>query len=296
MTALARISPPNQNGIVGVDFSPDGRYIAVADNRGSVHLYDFIALRSGDSAPVFSSFIGDDNTWDVEFHPYRDQLMACNGDGTLTVLNFMGRVLATIDEGISLTQCNYSRSGHILAVAGSNLVKFYQLVQNDGFALIETRSGFDEAGINDVIFSHDDTILYTAGDNRFTAWNIETGNEIWSVDVGNTWSINPVPNGNIITTGSSSRVELYNPRGTRITSFVGHDNDVIESAYNPSGELFVTGSWDNNLRFWNANGENTQILHTVNHGEFIVDVGWSPDGALVATVGNNGLLILWGIP
>lgn len=296
VTELARISPTSQNGIVGVDFSPDGRYIAVADNRGSVHLYDFIALRTGDNVPVFSATVGTSTTWDVEFHPYRDQIMACNSDSTLTVLNFAGRVLASADTPNGLTQCNYSRDGEILAVAGNSEVVFYQLTQNDGFALIETRTGFGEAGINDVIFSHDDTILYTAGDVGFSAWNIETGAEIWSVDVGNTWSINPLPNGNIITTGSSSRVELYNPRGTRITSFSGHSNDIIESAYNPSGDLFVSGSWDYNLRFWDATGETTQILHTVNHGEYIVDVGWSRDGALVATVGNNGLLILWGIP
>ncbi len=34
----------------------------------------------------------------------------------------------------------------------------------------------------------------------------------------------------------------------------------------------------------------------LNHGEYIVDVGWSRDGALIASVGNNGLLIIWGIP
>lgn len=300
VTELARISPPISEGsgygIVGVDFSPDGRYITVADNRGSVHLYDFIALRTGDSTPVFSATAGTSTTWDVEFHPYRDQLMACNSDSTLTVLNFAGRVLASADTPNGLTQCNYSRDGEILAVAGNSVVVFYQLTQNDGFALIETRTGFDEAGINDVIFSHDNTILYTAGDNQFTAWSVMTGNEIWSVDVGNTWSINPLPNGNIITTGSSSRVELYGPDGRIITRFSGHSNDIIESAYNPSAELFVSGSWDNDLLFWDAKGETMIALHTLNHGEYIVDVGWSRDGALVASVGNNGLLILWGIP
>ncbi len=293
VTELARIAPPYQNGIVGVDFSPDGRYIAVADNRGLIHLYDFIALRTGDSAPVFSGLVGVDVTWDVEFHPYRDQLVGCSGYGRVIVFDFSGAELARLDGTNHITQCNYSRDGELLALAGRGEVRFYRV--NDG-VFTEIRSGFGEVGINDVIFSHDDTILYTAGDNRFSAWNIETGDEIWSVDVGNTWSINPLPNGNLITTGSGSRVELYAPDGTLITRFVGHSNDVIENAYNPSAELFVTGSWDNNLRFWDATGETTRILHTLNHGEYIVDVGWSRDGALVASVGNNGLLILWGIP
>ena len=54
---LARIVPPNHDdnyGIVAVDFSFDGRYIAVGDNTGTVHFYDFATLRQGSQEPVFS--------------------------------------------------------------------------------------------------------------------------------------------------------------------------------------------------------------------------------------------------
>jgi WD40 repeat protein len=295
VTELARIQPATGTGygIVGVDFSPDGRYIAIADNAGYILLYDFIQLRMGDSAPVFSRWVGGSVAWDVAFHPYRDWVVGCNGDGTLIGVNFSDVQLFMQSVGRQITQCNYSHDGAILAVATGEFVIFYEY--SDG-GLRETQRSFDEAGINDVIFSHDDTILYTAGDQNITAWDVATGAQLWRQNIGNTWSINPLPNGNLITTGSDSRVEIYNPDGQLLYNYSGHTMDVIENAYSPDARLFVTGSWDNQLLFWDARGETTNPLYRLDHGEYIVDVGWSRDGALIASVGNNGLLIVWGIP
>lgn len=295
VSELARIQPTTGGGygIVGIDFSPDGRYIAIADNAGYILLYDFIQLRTGNSDPVFSRWVGGSVAWDVAFHPYQDLLVGCNGDGTLLGVNFADVQLFIQRVGRQISQCNYSHDGTILAVVTGEWVIFYEY--SDG-ALRETQRGFDEAGINDVMFSQDDTVLYTAGDQSITAWDVATGAQLWRQQVGNTWSLNPLPNGKLITTGSNSRVELYNPDGRLLYHYSGHTMDVIENAYSPDAQLFVTGSWDNQLLFWDATGQTHNALHTLNHGEYIVDVGWSRDGALIASVGNNGLLILWGIP
>lgn len=301
VTALAIISPPrNRQGyysIIGVDFSPDGRYIAIADSAGYIHMYDFIALRTGDDKPILFSFINADANIDVAFHPYRDQLVGCNWSGIFKIFDFFGDEMtsgyARMRDSVGVVQCNYANRGDILAVATRSDVILYQFERGE---LTPMRRGFAESEMYDVIFSHDDRILYTAGRFNFSAWDVETGEQLWSVESVKIWSINPLPTGDLIVTGADGRVQMYDAAGNLLRSYIGHTMDVIESAYSPDGRLFVTGSWDNQLLFWDTQDANKGVLHRLNHGELITDVGWSRDGALIASVGNNGMLILWGIP
>lgn len=295
---LARIIPPNYGdgyGIVAVEFSPDGRYIAVGDNQGTVHLYDLIALRKGTNEPVFSRKDGTSTMWDVAFHPYLDQIATCTASNNITISDFNGTVLQEITAPVAATQCNYSPMGDLFGYSGSNEAYRY-FVDAQGSLTLDENVTYAESNIHDVIFSARGDILYTAGGLGVTAYAMDENNALWdSVDT-NVWSVNPLPNGNLLATGSGGLVSLLNSDGIEITRYDGHANDVIESAYSPDGELLVTGSWDNYLLVWDGTGEITSSLTALNHGEFIVDVAWSRDGALIASVGNNGYLMLWGLP
>jgi WD40 repeat protein len=297
VTLLARIVPTG-NGLVAVDFSPDGRYMAVGDNTGTVIFYDFIRLRNGNHEPVFSRKDGTQSMWDVAFHPYLDRLVTCvAGDNLLTLSDFEGNVLAQIDTGLSATQCNYSPNGDYIAYAGGERVKFFVVRENDGVQIDEIERTYEQSSTHDVIFSPDGTRLFISDGVGFTIRGWSNSFDVIATPYdNNTWSVNPLPNGNVIATGSNGFVAMYDADGQEITRYNGHTMDVIESAYNPTASLFVTGSWDNEVIFWDATGERVLPLHTLNHGDYIVDVGWSRDGALVASVGNNGHLNLWGIP
>jgi WD40 repeat protein len=236
--------------------------------------------------------------WDVAFHPYLDRLITCvAGDNLLILSDFEGHVLAQVDTGLSATQCNYSPDGMYIAYAGGDMVKIFTVSEDDGVQINEMERTFTQLNAHDAIFSPDGMRLFTAGGQNFTIRDWGTTFDTFSSPYdNNTWSINPLPNGNMIATGGSGFVGLYDVNGMPIATFSGHTMDVIESAYNPDATLFATGSWDNQLIVWDATGENTRPLTSLNHGEFIVDVAWSRDGALIATVGNNGYLILWGLP
>lgn len=296
---LARIVPPNYfegYGLVAVEFSPDGRYIVIGGNEGIVYLYDFIALRRGETEPLFGLSHSFQTLWDVAFHPYLDQLTTCSADGFITTVDFAGNELARIQAPVAATQCNYSPNGDLFGYSGANEVYLYRV---DAFGNLtqETDTPFTVPSAHDVIFSPTGTLFFTSGGSGITYYDTAGRNSILEGVIGsNIWSVNPLPNGNVIATGSSGLVALLNSDGMEITQFDGHDNDVIESAYNPDAKLFATGSWDNQLLIWDATGETTAPLTSLNHGEYIVDVAWSRDGALIASVGNNGYLILWGLP
>jgi WD40 repeat protein len=296
---LARIVPPIYEtgyGIVAVDFSFDGRYIAVGDNRGWVHFYDFATLRQGSQEPVFSRQDGTSTMWDIAFHPYLDRFVTCTASNELTLSDFEGNVLAQYDVTTAATQCNYSPSADYIVYAGGETVQFFVADESDGVRLYPIERTLPQSSPHDAIFSPDGEYMIVSGGTGFTVWDTETYSSIVTPYENNTWSVNPFPNGNIIATGANGFVALYNIRGRQIATFTGHSMDVIESAYDPTSSLFVTGSWDANVLFWDATGEITRPLHTLDHGEYIVDVGWSRDGAIVASVGNNGYLHLWGIP
>jgi len=296
---LARIVPPNYYdgfGLVGVEFSPDGRYILISGNQGSVHFYDLIALRRGEAEPLFSFTHGSQTVWDVAFHPYLDQFVACSADGFIALKDFEGNSLQEISAPISATQCNYSPKGDLFGYSGANQAYRY-FVDAEGSLTFDEDVIYTESSAHDVIFSGSGTILYTSGGTGVTAHAMDGDTILWrSLDITNVWSVNPLPSGNLLATGSGGLVVLLDADGVEITRYDGHENDVIESAYSPDGDILVTGSWDNNLLFWDGTGELTAPLHSLNHGAYIVDMAWSRDGALVASVGNNGHLLLWGIP
>jgi len=295
---LARIVPPNYYdgfGLVGVEFSPDGRYILISGNQGAVHLYDSSALRRGEVEPLFSFTHGSQTVWDVAFHPYLDQFAVCSADGFIAVKYLDGTSLQEISAPTAATQCNYSPKGDLFGYSGGNEAYRY-FVDEYGTLTFDENASYSESSVHDVIFSGRGTILYTSGTNGVTAHTMDGDSILWhSVDT-NVWSVNPLPNGNLLATGSGGLVVLLNADGEEIIRYDGHANDVIESAYSPDGDILVTGSWDNELLFWDGMGESAEALISLNHGEYIVDVAWSRDGALVASVGNNGHLLLWGIP
>jgi WD40 repeat protein len=71
----------------------------------------------------------------------------------------------------------------------------------------------------------------------------------------------------------------------------GHQAGVNTVAFSPDGRMIATGSEDNTVKLWQANGELLKTL--TKHTRGVNAIAFSPDGQLLATGSKDGTINLW---
>lgn len=107
--------------------------------------------------------------------------------------------------------CAYAENGNYVAVGGmDNMCTVYDL-HGPSAKVRRELTGLD-GFLSSVRFLSDNSLVTGSGDTRVVLWDIE--------------------------------------RGTKLTTFDGHDGDVISLSLHPGKSCFVTGSVDNTVRLW----------------------------------------------
>jgi len=71
----------------------------------------------------------------------------------------------------------------------------------------------------------------------------------------------------------------------------GHQDVVQSVQFSPDGQMLATGSYDNTVKLWRADG--TLITTLQGHTQPVMSVSFSPDGQMVATASQDGTVRLW---
>ncbi len=77
-----------------------------------------------------------------------------------------------------------------------------------------------------------------------------------------------------------------------LTTFIGHEDGVTAVAWSPDGKRFVSSSWDQTLRLWDA-ATNTLLQTLSGHQSSVYSVAWSPDGTSIVSGDQTGTILLW---
>jgi len=87
---------------------------------------------------------------------------------------------------------------------------------------------------------------------------------------------------------------IYTPSpGADPVEIHGHAAQILDAAFAPDGERFVTGSLDSTARIWGEKGEEVAVLR--GHGGAVFSVAFSPDGTRVLTVSWDRTARLWDL-
>ncbi len=155
----------------------------------------------------------------------------------------------TLEHGSSVTSVAFSPDGTLLASAGDNEIKLWDVSTQENIATLEHGSP-----VRSVAFSPDGTLL-ASGSDGVTLWDVETKRNIYSKRGSreDSHSVAFSPDGEIFAYGYDFTVNLQDKStGTHITTFEGHEWIVRSVAFSPDGTLLASGSSDG-VKLWNIN-------------------------------------------
>jgi WD40 repeat protein/serine/threonine protein kinase len=314
-------------------FSPDGRWLAAGNYRGTVKIWD-LESKTGQASFQLPEFTN------LAFNPAGDQVATAHGfeTGTVTIWEIEGGTqVLTMEHGIDINDLVYSPDGAYLVSSGIDGVLIVwdagtgeQLARKDvggelygmafdpsgnvlaaahpnGTVLLFETGSLEElqvlsghtAGVNKVAFSPDGMRLASAGmDSTAREWDIGPSHELLTItDEGGPLRVAYSPDGQYLaTTNYAGSVSLWDAgSGDLIWQQAGHETFVGGLDFSPDGTLIASSSdIPPVIIFWDAKtGE--QVRKIEGHSNWVNNVRFNPDGTLLASTSADQTVRLWSL-
>jgi WD40 repeat protein/ABC-type oligopeptide transport system ATPase subunit len=114
-----------------------------------------------------------------------------------------------------------------------------------------------------------------------------------------TW--NPV-NQIIASANSQGIIKFWNPDGSFIEAFKGHNGEISDLSFSPDGETLASAGDDGSINIWQKEAQNNGIGITSSswfchklqeHEAGITSISFSPDGKLIISACKKGVIKIW---
>jgi WD40 repeat protein/serine/threonine protein kinase/class 3 adenylate cyclase/DNA-binding winged helix-turn-helix (wHTH) protein len=280
-----------QRGIVGVDWSSDGRLLATAGNDGTARIWD---AKTGEQLLDLAGHAGGVPT--VAFNPDGTRLLTGGGDGTARVWDITpaatAEVFGSFEPSGVLASVSYNPDGTRLLTSA----------WHGPGGLWDSRTGKRVRGFNhsccDADFGPGGSTIATLRDSA-TILNTTSGmviKEMSTPEPGN-WDYKLAfsPDGSLIATAQHfGAVALYDASSGRVRMHLGEPSSTIDEmfdvAFSPDGTLLAGISALATLYLWNMPSGSPVFRVQAQTGEGTA-VAFSPDRTMIATSGLDGATV-----
>ena len=323
-----------KGGINAIQFSPDGRQLAVGSSIG-VWLYDVETEKELSMFPgkcKFITFSPDGRflasivsgqvtqLWEVATGQkviFNDDLpkasvLRFSEDGkTLFALSRKGDSISQLDviTGKMNVQHIDGRAGwdyrdvfaithDKLAVGTENKTELWDTTTGE---ILSTFEG--NRRVLDLKFSPDATQLACAGEVGYKTvkvqlWDTES-KESTTLEKHTGWvyALAFSPDGKMLASGGSDMtVQLWDiTTGEPLTTFTGHNSGINALTFSPDNRTLASGSADGTVQFWDVKTRNSLSTRITEHTRRVETATFFKDNTTLATVAHDGIVSLWDV-
>ena len=240
-------------------FSPDGKLIVSADQRGSVKLsttedynQEYLKGHTGE--------LKKNHVLAVSFSPKSQTFVIGDTTGKIEIWKRDGSLLNTIQaHQRPVLGLSFSQDGEVFA-SGSG----------DGTAKLWNING-----------SLKRTLLDNDNDSKLRVFGVA-------------FSPDQHPDKQIIAAITNKhQVKLLNRDGEELAVLKGHKKLVTAVAFSPDGKQIATASHDQTVKLWERNGKVKTTFY--GHNDHVIGLAFSPDGNRIASASEDKTVLLWDV-
>lgn len=294
-TAIAHDKP-----IYNVRFAPDGKQLLSSGRDGSVKLWQISQEPSLNyQISLVRTFKG--NSTDIlnlDFSADGKRVVLAAQDNSIEIFNLEGTNEIRLDghtDGV--LDVNFSPDGDFLVSASKDLTA----------RLWDLRA----ASIN-TLYGHTSSIWavsYSPDGKIFASGSVDKSVRLWNADgtlrrelnghIDRVYGVSFSNDGKKIVSASDDKtVRIWDRSTGKLLHLLDiHGDRLIYATFDRDQKILATLGWDNKIKLWQWNNDNSPKLLQVldGHGQKIWAIAFSPDGKFLASTGDDQTLKIWDV-